>query len=333
VKSWGEKWLDVKRHELRPNAYDGARTDLTKWIIPTIGHRRLDQISAGDVRSVATACFDAGRKGATAEHAQSTLLSLLNSAVADGLTVAPAALATKKVARNRPDRLAIPLDDALTILAAASTLTDYSRWGAAFLEGLRPGEARGLTWNHVDLDRHRMDISWQLQPLPYNRARDRTSGFRIPRDYEVRQLWHSYHLVRPKTGAGERWIPLIPWMETALQEWHRHAPKNEWGLVWPRADGKPKSDHVEQREWRDLCDLAQTAYWDDSTREGRRWDLYEARHTCASLLRQLKVPNDVITAIMGHETIASTEAYIDIDIDQAREALAQVAEKLQLTNG
>lgn len=332
VKSWAERWLPIQATRLRPNAMTSTRVDTERWIIPTIGQRRLDQVSSGDVRAVATAILTAGRKASTAERAQSTLLSMLRSAVAEGLTVAPAALATRKVRRNRPERRAIPLSDALAILTAARTVPDASRWAAAFLEGLRPAEARGLQWHRIDLAHHRMEVSWQLQAIPYRRHRDRSSGFRVPADYEHTQLWHSYHLVRPKTHAGDRWIPLVPWMETALREWHDHAPRNEWDLVWPRAGGLPRSSPQDQRQWDAICDRAQVACWDADRHTGRRWDLYEARHTTATLLREAGVPDDVITAILGHETIASSEAYIDVSMDQARAALTAVAGRLGLTS-
>lgn len=44
------------------------------------------------------------------------------------------------------------LPDAMAVLRAASGRPDASRWAAALLQGLRPGEANGLTWEMVDLD-------------------------------------------------------------------------------------------------------------------------------------------------------------------------------------
>jgi ribosomal protein L34 len=77
---------------------------------------------------------------------------------------------------------------------------------------MRPAEVRGLTWDRVDLEAATLDISWQAQTLPYNIARDRSSGFRVPVGYTARHLVDSWHLTRPKTRSGKRVIPIVPWM-------------------------------------------------------------------------------------------------------------------------
>jgi integrase len=111
---------------------------------------------------------------------------------------------------GKSDRDAIPVDDALKILAAVADQRDGSKWVAALLQGMRQGERLGLTWPLVDLeaDVPTFDISWQLQPLPYKVKRDRTSGFRVPDGYEARQLEGRMHLVRPRPRAASgssRW--------------------------------------------------------------------------------------------------------------------------------
>src|SRR5690606_40016384 len=72
------------------------------------------------------------------------------------------------------------------ILATATPRPDVSRWIAALLQGMRPAECRGLTWDAVDLDSGSIDVSWQMKPLPYKIPRDRASGFRVPTSEERR---------------------------------------------------------------------------------------------------------------------------------------------------
>src|SRR5690606_9133917 len=119
---------------------------------------------------------------------------------------------------------------------------DASRWVAALLQGMRPAECLGLTWDAIDFDRDTIDVSWQLKPLPYRIPRDRDSGFRHPPDYTVRHLQGAHHLVRPKTGRGKRMVPLVPWMRAALLDWRDRAPASPHGLVWPGEDGGPRID-------------------------------------------------------------------------------------------
>ena len=44
VKAWAEQWLPIVERELRPASYNATRSAVRQWIVPTIGHRRLDQL-------------------------------------------------------------------------------------------------------------------------------------------------------------------------------------------------------------------------------------------------------------------------------------------------
>ncbi|MDM8086309.1 site-specific integrase [Cellulomonas cellasea] len=329
VRTWAEQWLTVTETQVRPKTWATNRSAVRTWIIPTIGHRRLDLLAPADIRAVNVAIRKAGRKGSTAVRAHAVLTKMLKDALVEGHSVPPRVLATEGPLGNEADRDAIPLPDALAILAVASERPDSSRWAAAFMEAMRPAEALGLTWSAVDFEKHRIEVSWQLQALPYKVTRDRTSGFRTPDGYISRQLDGALHLVRPKTASGLRVIPMVPWMEAALLAWRDICPASPHGLVWPRPDGRPGSDALDRAAWVEIVDTAQVARVDEDG-NGRRYDLYEARHTTASILREAGVDDETITAIMGHSTILSTKAYLHTTDARTREALEHVATRLGL---
>ena len=81
---------------------------------------------------------------------------------------ASTAIQSRGVVRDGPrDRTALAVPEALAILTAAAELPHGSRWVAALLQGMRQGECLGLTWDAVDFDTEALDVSWQLQALPY----------------------------------------------------------------------------------------------------------------------------------------------------------------------
>lgn len=331
VKAYAEEWLNVIEHEVSPASFANARSSIHKWVIPTIGHRRLSQLGARDIRAVSRAILDAGRKPSTAERATTVLGTMLNRAISDGITVPQSAIAAKTVTRGANDRDEIPLGDIRAILNVSAGDRMRSRILAAFLAGLRPAEARGLTWDRVDFTHSTLDVSWQLKALPYKVARDRDSGFRTPDGYEALRVEGAWHLVRPKTKAGRRIIPMIPALAQALSEWKAQCgePDESHALVWRKPDGAPLSDKEDVAYWRSVCERARVAKrLDDGTT--RPYDLYEARHSCASLLRRLGVADEVITSIMGHASILSTRAYIHTDASDALAALEKVAATLEL---
>jgi integrase len=328
VKRWADEWLETTSHDLRPGTWNANRSLVNNWIVPTIGHRRLADLTPGHVREVRTAITRAGRAPSTAARAHAVLIWLLKDAVIEGHAVPNGTLLVDGPGTGESDRGDIPLPDALALLAAAARRPDASRWVAAFLQGTRPAETLGLTWACCDFDARRIDISWQLKPLPYRVPRDPSSGFRIPTGFIAKRLHGQMHLVRPKTEKGRRVIPMVDWMAASLLAWRQVAPASPYDLVWPRADGKARSDKADREQWRDLQDEAQVASVDGTL--GRRYDLYEARHSTATLLRELGADDETIKAILGHATILSSKAYLHTDDRRTREALTNVAARLGL---
>src|SRR5699024_5900377 len=223
-------------------------------IIPTIGRRPLDELSGDDIRKVARAVIDAGRSSTTAGTIQGVLQKALRDAVAEDYTVPDSALLAAKPAKDRSrKRSAIPTDQAMRLLQAADTMPDGSRWAAALLQGMRQGERLGLRWDALDFDQKIISISWQLQELV---KRETGVGYRVPDGYEVEQLEGRWHLVRPKSTAGVREVPMTPWMEAALTQWRDVAPVSPHGLVWSLPGGGLLTDRRDRADWRVLQDKA-----------------------------------------------------------------------------
>lgn len=335
VKTWAERWLENRVDTSRPRSWATDRSQIRNSIVPSIGHRRLDQLSPADVRALHRHMDVAGAAPSSVRRAHAVLLKMLRDAIMEGHPVPQRVLLVEGPGIGENDRDAIPLPDALAILQVASQRPDASRWVAALLQGMRPGECLGLTWDAVDLEAGELDVSWQLQPLPYRVARDRTSGFRVPRGYEVRQLAGAMHLVRPKTKTGKRVIPLVPWMASALATWREVAPKSPHGLVWPRSDGGPQGSDEDRAAWYEMCHAAQVAITEPNPGggpeiHGRLPYEYEGRHTAATMLRAAGVDDSTITAIMGHASILSTMAYLHTDRARTLAALSTVAGTLGL---
>jgi integrase len=181
----------------------------------------------------------------------------------------------------------------------------------------------GLTWDAVDLHNMRMDISWQLQRLPYL---DRKAGtFRVPAGFEARRIDNSLHLTRPKTSSGWRIIPLVPWMHRVLTAWQDICPDSPAGLVWPRPQGRPRLISDDMAEWHALQCMAGVGH-----PSGRYYTGHEARHSCATLLLEEGVDAHTVQAILGHSSILTSRMYMHSSDVLTRQALERVAARLEL---
>jgi integrase len=329
VKWWAAQWLAHRQHTVRPGTFDADRSALRRWIIPTIGQRRLEALTPSDIRSVATIQEEAGLALPTMQRTHAVLGKLLTDAVAEGYRVAQRTREADGPGVGASLRQALSVEQATRILAVATARPDASRWVAALVQGLRPAEALGLTWDMVDLHAGTMTLAWQLKTLPYVEFRNPDSGFRIPRGFECRRLHGAFHLVRPKTHAGIRVVPLIPWLVDALTSWTRQAPPSPSGLVWPRDDGTPRSAQYDREQWYQIVEQAHvTVALPDGQR--RRPLLYEARHTAATLLLANGIDETTIKAVLGHSSVLSTQSYLHTDRTRSLAALSASAETLGL---
>lgn len=335
VKSYADTWLVRVADHLRPNSLMVTTAAVTSWIVPTIGHKRLDRLNPGDIRAVSKAILDAGLSPATASRYRGVLSKMLKDARLDGHLVPGVVDDVEGVPLGESNREAIRLDHAILLLSVIAEHDDGSRFATALMAGPRPAECRGLTWECVDLDAGYIDVSWQLQELPYRISRDRTSGFKVPVGYVARHLEGRWHLVRPKTKSGQRYVPMVPWLVESLRQWQTIAPPSPHGLVWSD-DGRPLDGKKDRAAWHEIVAEARRRQVAADVKAGDlmpEYDLYSCRHTTATLLREAGIPDETIIAIVGHSSIASTRTYIHVRQEPLRAALTAVADRLGLTSG
>lgn len=310
VKAWAEEWLTIRERLVRPNTYTTDRASLYSYVIPTIGTKRLHDLAPRDVRAVEAKVRAAGHGSTTVLRTRRTIVKMLRDAVDEGYVVPSTIFNTKsegqgQKGRAKPSRAALEMPQAVAVLAQAQDLPHGIRYLVGFYQGLRQGEALGLTWDAIDFEANTITVAWQLQAIPYADKNDRSKGFRLPDDYDVRHLVGRFHLVPLKTSSGERVIPMVPTIRKALLHWRDVAPKNPHGLLWARADGWPIDKHADAEEFKALQKAAGVTH-----PAGRHFVTHEMRNTTATLLHELGIDPLVITAIMGHSSYVTSQGYM-----------------------
>ncbi|HEY2598431.1 MAG TPA: tyrosine-type recombinase/integrase [Candidatus Dormibacteraeota bacterium] len=279
------RWLDeAARLKLRPRTF--ASYDLNvRRLNPLIGRVRLNQLTPQIIQGAYARLLQQGLAPRTVRQTHVVLHSALRQAMRWGM-----------VGRNAADGVIIPRPEPseMATLSAAQLQTlftstegeaTHALWVLLATTGLREGEALGLTWPDLDLERGTLVV---------RRALQRHAGV-------------GYVMVDPKTTKSRRTIHLSRIAVEALRghrAWQRElrlAAGSSWNasfgdLVFSSRTGGPFNvswlTQVFRRE------LAKAGL--------PKIRIHDLRHTAATLLLTRGVHPKVVQDMLGHSTVTLT---------------------------
>lgn len=296
VSEWLTYWLDqIVEQKNRPNTVRAYRTYVNRYLIPLLGHHRLDRLSVEHIEEAWRRLMEDGMPGktdaaplsSTSAHQAHVILSrALKIAHRRGLVKANVvSLAEAPPVRNHEIEI-LTAEQAKQVLAAAVTKRNAARYTVAFSLGLRQGEALALRWADLDLDQGVLRVRHSL-------SRVTGKGLQIG---------------PVKSAKGERAIalprPLLAELKAhrKAQNAERLAAGSKWvdnDHVFATQTGNPIDPKDDWRYWRDLLAEAGVPHV----------RLHAARHTAATMLLALGVPQKVVMEILGHSKSSMTEGY------------------------
>lgn len=333
LADWLDTWLNtIKKPRVTQSTYAFYEEAVRLHINPILGRTRLDKLTAQHVYHA----INAANTTRNAQRVHLVVNMALKKAVDNGVLSRNVCSGIERPTHTtvEQDALTLAQADHLYRVAATHQPLMASRWAAALWTGARPAELRGLEWSRVDLNAKEFDLSWQLKQLKktHGCGKRLTDGWPcgktrvsacpqafwdIAAGIEYRTCQGSLLWTRPKTDAGKRIVPIVEPLAEILALHYRDtlAQPNPHGLVWHWPDGRPIGEKQEWELWTALLDAAEVP----------RIDQYATRHTTATLLDELGVPQDVRMQIMGHSSKVAAKAYVHVDQTRARAALEKLA--------
>jgi integrase len=146
-------------------------------------------------------------------------------------------------------------------------------WLLLAMTGMRRGEALGLRWSDVDLERAQLSVRQTLVPV----------GSRIV-------------ISKPKTARGRRVVALDSVTVAALRKLRSDSLSGGGDLVFLEHDGRPLDPSRVSRRFRKLV-----------ARSGLpKIRLHDLRHTHATLALQAGVHPKIVSERLGHATVSLT---------------------------
>lgn len=295
-------WLERSRLRIRPSTWERYADIVHTHLSPTLGHIRLEQLTAEHVQKLCLGIHARGRAPRTVVKVRAVLRTALNDAKRARLVPYNAAEFVDLPRVESSNVPAMTPADAAAVLSAVREHRIGPLVELALATGLRQGELLGLAWSDVDLESARLTV---------RRALQRVNGTR--------------QLVEPKTRKSRRTLPLTTAAVDALRGHRQHQLEdrlragNRWhgdlDLVFTTPTGEP----VDSKELTHTFQRVLAA----AGLPRMRW--HDLRHGTASLLIAQHVDLRVVMEILGHSTItltADTYAHVsDALLDTARTAL------------
>ncbi|MET7762344.1 tyrosine-type recombinase/integrase [Streptomyces sp. NPDC005393] len=330
VQSWLEHWVEnIAKPYVSENTYDGYEVDVRVHLVPGLGAHRLERLEPEHLERFYRKMQQSGSSAGTAHHVHRTIRVALGEAVRRGHIPTNAAEIAKAPRLEEEDIGPYSIEEVQSLLLEASKLRNSARWVVALALGLRQGEALGLHWEDVDLDAGYVRIRKNRLRPKYRHGCDgtpcgRKAGY-CPRREQIRREHKS-----TKSRAGRRTVGL-PDLLIKLLRHHREeqaaermAAGADWedkGYVFASPMGGPLSPNTDYHVWKRLLR-------DAGVRDGR---LHDARHTAATVLLLLGVPDVVVDSIMGWEPGGAARMrarYMHITGPMLRKVAQQVGDML-----
>ncbi len=317
VEQWMTYWYKrIAPRETKPLTMAGYNAKVNQYIIPLLGHHRLDKLTPEHIEDAWDTLRESGNPtlpdpvplSPNTIHQTHRILSraLKIAAHRKRLRINPAGKDSMPAPR-RVEAEIIPMAEAEVdkLLDTCRGQWNAARWSVALALGLRQGEALGLRWEDVDLDEGVIHVRQTLMRLT---GRGIVFG-------------------TPKSAKSRRSIAVPASLLAALKS-HRKAVNaqrlalgNHWtdsGLVFTLEDGRPLDPSVDAGRWRKLLEQAGI----------RHYRLHDARHSAGTMMVREGVDLRVAMQILGHSQLSVTMRYqhvVDAAMKDAATKLDQQA--------
>lgn len=299
-------WLEETiRPNVRPKTFYSFEGIVRVHLVPGLGRHGLNKLEAQDVRRFINAKSASGLSPRTVQYILAILRRALRAAEAEKLVTHNVAAVVDSPHVTAPEMDPYDTGEVLELLEAVKGDRLEAVYTTAVALGLRRGEALGLRWDDVDLEKGSLTVRQQLQ---------RVGGALMFSD--------------PKTARSVRKLPLPQLLADALKE-HRARQNEEklragskWAntasLVFTTKKGTPIEPRNLVRHFRMVTERAGL----------RPQPFHGLRHASGSILIAQGVNPRVVQQILGHSTPAMTSRYTHVVEKSVEEAAERMNEAL-----
>ncbi|MCW2496579.1 tyrosine-type recombinase/integrase [Jatrophihabitans sp.] len=295
VADWLSTWISAHEVELKPSTADTYRKNIDRYLIPTIGHERVQALSPSHLSIVFRKMAESGGQGGkplsgrTVDFARAVLRRAMQDAILERIIEVNPVVGTKRPRQVKPKHTTWTGSQLQTFLDQVQDDRLFPLWALASATGMRRGELCGLQWDDVDLEAAVVSIERSTTQI----GNDRVTS--TPKNHERRRVQ-----IDARTVATLR-----TWRKAQAEErlqWGAAYEDTE-GLMFTRENGTPI-----------LPNYVTKLFGKRQTSAGlARLTVHELRHTHATILLRAGVPVHIVAKRLGHKDPSVTlNVYADV---------------------
>jgi integrase len=301
VQEWFEYWLKafVEPPNKEPKTYQSYEAYVRLYIVPTLGKVRLKDLTTTQVKGLLNGAMKKGLGPCSIRNLRATLRAGLQQAFLEERIAQNVAARVKAPKIEAKDPVHLEAEHVARFLMSVRNHNLGPLFTFALNTGVRVGEATGLRWNDVDLDKQTASIRVQLQ--------------RIGGKLQHKSL---------KSQSARRTIPLLPEAIEALRSAKATQLiagfQNPMKLVFLNPEGRPLDPkYVDKKLKSALAEAGLPAV-----------SFHKLRHTAATHILAASGSLHATQKILGHSQVSLTaNLYGHADEEANRRALEKLAER------
>jgi integrase len=157
------RWRDdVLRHQVSPNTVDNYMTVATQHIIPTLGTKKLSQLTTNDVDRLISIKMKSDLAVSSVKRIRSVLAQAIDQAMRWGWVNRNVATLARSPRMPRQEGRTLTPEQAQHFLASLQGHRLQALFSLMLSTGLRRGEALGLRWEDLDEGKFLLHVRRQL---------------------------------------------------------------------------------------------------------------------------------------------------------------------------
>lgn len=294
---------DVLRHQVAPSAALSYWTVAKHHIVPTLGSKKLVNLTSADIDRLLSAKLDSGLSVSTVRRIRSVLGQAIDQGIRWGSVNRNVVRLTRPPKEQRREGRTLTYEQARRLLKELEGHRHEALYSLMLSTGLRRGEALGLQWRDFDGAGRVISVRRQLK---------REGGSLVTADTKTARSRRSVNLPR---GLVQLLVE-----HRNRQEEERDVMDELWtdtGFIFTTNFGTPIDPRNLNREFATICQRVGLEHWHP----------HELRHSAASLMLASGVKLQVVSEVLGHASIRMTADVYGHILAPDREAAADAMDQ------